>query len=353
MTDTKADQWTWYRAAMAAQHAGKPLPPVSADILETGFYWSKAGRTGGRIPVAIWTDGNGEVVARFGPKSAYKLLSADDAAQQWTWIAGNPVDRETYKFAWDNGKWPDGTPTVAPDAAPAIGDNLPSDPFERLQADVADKTEQAERFLSGAVAKAADKVAADTARNMQSQLLALIKTADGQHETEKKPHLAAGRAVDEKFRFREKVKGVADRLRTVFENFMRAEENRLRAEADRKYREEQAKVAAERARIEAEQAKLMRDDPIQALTSPAPEMPELPLAPEPIKVNVGGGVGRAAGMRDAWVGVIEDHRAALAHYADHPDIIAALEKIVAAAVRAGKATTVIPGVKVENHRRAA
>ena len=111
---TEIDQWTWYRAALAAKTAGKPLPPVSDGRLKSGFFWAKAGRSGGRVPVAIWRDV--AIWVRWGAKGLATHLTVDVAADRWTWIADNPVSRDDYKIAWDTGKWPDGTPTTAPDA---------------------------------------------------------------------------------------------------------------------------------------------------------------------------------------------------------------------------------------------
>lgn len=343
-----ADQWDWYRAALAAKNAGKPLPPVSEGHPQFGFYFAKASKQGGRIPVCIYADKSGEIVARWGIRAEHRF---EDAGAKWTWIADNPIDRESYTFAWSEGTWPDGTPTTAP--ALQSGSNLPTDPFERLMAEVDDKVEQAEILLGRIGVATADKTAADTARNIQAGLLALIKTADTMHKAEKQPHLDAGKAVDDKFRFRETVKDMAGRLRTVFENWMRAEEARARAEAEKRHREEMARAQAERERIEAERAAKLRDDPVAALTEDEPELPELPLAPEPVKVNAGGGVGRAAGLRSVWVPEIIDIEATLKHYAKHPEIRKAIEKIVNSEARIHKEATKIPGVKMREDRRAA
>lgn len=341
-----SDSWAWYRAAIAAKNEGRPLPPVSADKPEFGFFWARASKQGGRIPVCIYADGNGELVARWGTRAEHRL---EDPGARWTWIADQPCERDAYKFAWETGAWPCGTGTTA---AATVGDNLPTDPFDRLQAEVSDTLDRAETFLNDA-SKPADKTRADMARNMQAQLLALTKTADAMHKAEKQPHLDASRAVDEKFRFRDKIDAACKRLRTIFENWMRAEEANARAEAERKHREAVARAEAERARVAAERAKLHRDDPISALTSDEPELPPLPLAPEPVRINVGGGVGRAAGLKSEWVGAVVDYEATLRHFRAHPNIKAEIEKLVKAAVRVGKSQTAIPGVKVTESRRAA
>jgi len=343
-----ADKWDWYRAAIAAKNSGKDLPPVSDGVAHFGFFYQKASRDGGRIPVCIFADKNGDMVARSGTRDEHRI---EDAANKWSWIAGNPVERAEYVYAWEEGKWPDGTPTTAP-KLPA-GSNAPTDPFQRLQYEVDDKMSEAKAFLERMAKGMASKVDADMARNIQAGLLTHIKTADVMHKTEKQPHLDAGKAVDDKYRFRETVKGIADRLRTIFENFMRAEEAKARAEADRKHREAVATALAERERIEADRRKKMADDPVAALTEDEPEMPLIPTAPEPVKINVGGGVGRAAGLKSEWHPEIIDYEATVHHYRLHPDVQAAVEKIVARTTKTDKSATNIPGVKVTEVRKAA
>lgn len=345
-----ADYWAWYRTALDAKNKGEPLPAISADDPQWGFFYAKASKAGGRIPVCIFEDKNGELVARWGTKDSHQF---EDAAKRWTWVAESVVDRGTYKVAWDTGKWPDGTPTTAVDVpAAARDDNLPFDPFDRLKAELDDKLASAAAFLEDAAAKA-DKTRADRARNLQAELLAINKTADTMHETEKAPHLAASRAVDAKFRFRDQVKEVCARLRTVFENIAKRIEAEANEAARRAHAEQVRKAEEERQRIEAERKKKLADDPVAALTEPEPELPMAPAAPEPVKVQVGGGIGRAAGLKTVWTPEIIDYEATLKHYAKHPDVRAVIDKLVKAESRVHKEATSIPGVKMKEERRAA
>lgn len=344
-----SDQWSFWRAALRGERV-----EIRDGVVESGFYWAKASKSGGRKPVAVWRDKAGTFRCRVGAKADAQEIDADKAGERWTWFAANPVTREDYTAAYETGTWPDGTPTVAP--ALVAGSNLPTDPWQRFQAEVDDVLEKAGAFLKSSGAGTAgqiDKTKADMARNIQAQALALVKSADAMHKSEKQPHLDACREVDDKFRFREYLKSAANALRSVFESFMRAEEARMKVEQERAWKAEQERIAVERAKIEAEQATRMADDPIAALTSPEPELPELPPPPPPIKVNVGGGVGRAAGLRTEWVGVVTDYKATLAHFAEHEDVKALIEKLVARAVKAGKGQTKIPGVEVRQDRRAA
>lgn len=342
-----SDQWDWYKAAIKAKNAGKDLPPVSDGKPEIGFFYAKASKAGGRIPVCIYRDSNGDLVARSGTRAEHKI---EDAGARWTWVAGSPIERDNYVHAWEQGVWPDGTPTTAP--AAGVGDNRPSDPAQAVAEEAADKIASAEKWLAAhPVIKTQQE--SDFAANLNRELLGLHKQATALHTTEKAPILEAERAVDEKFRFRVKVKSVADTLRAAFETFMKAEDARRRAEAQKKFEAERAKAEAERKRIEAEREKLRRDDPIAALTSDEPEMPMLPLAPEPVKIQSGGGIGAARGLKTVWVPVIVDHEAALKHYANHPEIKAAVEKLVKAEARVHKQATSIPGVQMQEDRKVA
>lgn len=342
-----ADQWEWYRAALAGKS-----PPINPDTVESGFFYSKASKAGGRVPVAIWRAPDGAFNCRVGTKAGPRNIDASEAAKKWTYVAGNPVSRDDYKVAWETGTWPDGTPTVAPDAATPAKSNLPTDPFERLQAEIADKIASAEEWMK-AHPEAKTKTESDYATNLQREINALLKQADAMHKAEKAPILAAEAAVEEKFRFRVTMKSVAARLKSIFEKFMTAEEDRQKAAAKAKYEAERRAAEIARAEAEKARAKLMQDDPIQALTTPEPELPELPLAPEPVKIQSGGGIGRAAGLKSVWLGEITDLRAVFEHFAETDQVRECLQKLVDATVRTHKSATKIPGVKVTEQRKAA
>jgi hypothetical protein len=326
------DEFQFWRDAIA----GKTVV-ITADAPQSGYYKMRNGRDGIWHPVAIWTV-NGAQVCRVGKETRAPL-------DVWTYCAGNPVTKEAAKHAFATGGWPDMPTNI-------LASNMPSDPLEALKMEIADKQSQAEALLiSGTAEKNSND--ANKARNIQAQLLALEKRADEMFEAEKAPIRALGSAVDEKYRFRSAVKSIADRLRRAYESFAKAEEARLRAEAQKKFEAERAAAEAARKVAEEAQAKLLREDPIAALTSTPEPLPELPLAPEPVKVQIGGGFGRKAGLKTEWVAQIDDYAAATTHFADHPDVKALIEKLATKAVKAAKGAIVIPGVKVIEDRRAA
>ena len=349
---TASDQWEWYREAIAFKRGEFGIRPViNPDTVESGFYYAKASKDGGRVPVAIWRGPDGAFNCRVGTKGKSRNIDADEAAKKWTYVAENYMERDEYKVAYETGTWPDGTPTVAPEVAKA-GSNLPTDPFERLQAEIADKIASAERWMKDHP-EAKSQTEADYATNLQREINALIKQADAMFTTEKAPHLAAAKAVDEKFRFRDGMKAVGTRLKSIFERFMVKKEAEERRKAQEKYEAERRATELARQEAEKARAKMMADDPIQALTTPEPELPELPIAPAPVKVQAGGGIGRAAGLKSVWVGQIEDIDAVFQHFKEVPTVIDALQKLVDATVRTHKGAAKIPGVKVSEERQAA
>lgn len=301
---------------------------ISADNPLPGFYWMRRERGGKRIPVAIWKK-DGVLVCRVGPDQV-------EPTSIWTYCAENKVDRDAAKFAFENGYWPDEPPPIGHNAPPS------DDPFDVLKAEIEAKQEQAQKWL-GARSVITTQADADYATNAQRELLALNKRADAMFTAEKAPHLAASRACDEKYRFRSTVADVAERLRKIYGRFMAAEESRLKAEAAAKHK-------AEQERIEAERKAKLADDPVAALTEPEPQ---LPLMPEPVKVQSGGGVGRRAGLKTVWVPTVTDYAAAAQFYINHPDLRATVDKLVKHAVRDAKGSIVIPGVTIKEEREAA
>lgn len=314
--------------------AGKDVPTHS-DRADPGYYKVRAGRDGAWQPCAIWYRGD-ELVCRVGSE-------ARDPLATWTYAVKNPIAKDVAKFAFDKGYFPD-------EPKPIARSNMPSDPFESLLAEIEDKTAQAEELLKHDIT---DQQACDLRRNMHAQLLALNKSADAMHKEEKAPILEAERNIEAKFAFRKTVASLASALRENFGRWMAAEERRQQEEARRKFEAARAAAEVERKRIEAERAKLKEDDPISALTSPEPELPELPLAPEPVKVSAGGGFGRKAGLKTDWAPEITDYKLAALHVIEHDDVRAAVEKVITRMVKAAKGKVQIPGVAVQTVRKAA
>ena len=76
----------------------------------------------------------------------------------------------------------------------------------------------------------------------------------------------------------------------------------------------------------------------------APAVVEAPVfvAPEPVRIQSGGQRGRKASLRTLTKYELSDYAAALAHVREHPDVVAAVEKVAFAQARAG---ATVPGVR--------
>ena len=306
------------------------MTELHADHPVSGWYRYRPHKDARWQPCVIWRK-DGELVCLLG-----YAKTPTDPHKIWTWVADKKVNKEDAKFAFDNGHWPD-EPPPTPERP-----NMPTDPYEALRAEIADKQEQAEKWLASRPT-ITTQLDADYARNQQAELLALNKRADAMFGVEKAPLIEASRACDAKWSFRKSVADVAERLRKVYGRFLAAEEARLKAEAA-------AKLKAERERIEAERKAKLADDPVAALTEPEPQ---LPLLPEPVKVQAGGGVGRRAGLKTVWVPTVTDYGAAAMFFINHPDLKAEVDRLVKHAVKDAKGSIVIPGVTINEDREAA
>ncbi len=125
-------------------------------------------------PVAIWFE-DGKWHAMRGDRQV-------DASDIWTWCCRNPITYEAYTKAIEGAGWDD-----EPEA-PAIGHNLPSDPFEALQIEFAAEREQAEAFMKKPITTQAE---ADRAAIWSKRLSTIAKKATDLHKVEKQPHLDA------------------------------------------------------------------------------------------------------------------------------------------------------------------
>jgi hypothetical protein len=320
-----ADEFQFWRDAVA----GKAVT-ITADHPQPGYYKMRDGRGGKFLPVAIWRH-NGELVCRVAGERR-------DPLAVWTYCAGNPVKKDDAKHAFDTGTWPGD--------APEIGHNSGD---LSLAEQITEYASMALAWLKKTGIK--DKVTADTAANYRAKLNKLKKEADDARTSEKAPHLAKAREVDEKWRVPiADAAAAAEELRAALTAFMVAEEKRLKAEAEAARKAEEERIAKERERIEADRAEKMRIDPIAAMTDPDPELPMAPVEVEPVKVQAGGQRGRKTGLRTVTVYEVTDYEAALSHVKNHPEVVAAVEKVAKAQAKTG---AVVPGVTASERKVAA
>jgi hypothetical protein len=119
--------WAWWQNALAGT-----IGPIHDGDPQQGYYRTRF-KDKPWEPVAIWFE-DGKWHAMRGDRQV-------DASDIWTWCCRNPITYEAYTKAIEGAGWDD-----EPEA-PAIGHNLPSDPFEALQVEFAAEREQAEAFM--------------------------------------------------------------------------------------------------------------------------------------------------------------------------------------------------------------
>jgi hypothetical protein len=295
---------------------------LHADIPHPGYYKLRRGKDGPYQPVAIWRK-DGHLVCRVAGEMV-------DPLSVWTWCADKPVSKDAAKQAFETGAWPGDV---------AIGHNSGD---MSLADEIKDAVNQALDWLKSSGVK--DKTTMDMAANYRSRLLDLSKKADAERDAKVRPHLDAQREINGTYKpLVDSAKGAADTVRDALSKYMAAEDAKARAAAAEAARIENEKRLAEykRQQEEAEKARLAS---VAAEVPPPPPPPiEAPVfvAPVEVKVQAGGQRGKKASLREITRYQLSDYAAALAHVKDHPDVIAAVEKVAFAQARAG---ATVPGV---------
>ncbi|MGV4796171.1 hypothetical protein [Rhizobium sp. F40D2] len=229
----EVNAWLWWQNALEGN-----IGPIHDGDPQQGYYRTRF-KDKPWEPVAIWFE-DGKWHAMRGDHQV-------DASDIWTWCCRNPITYEAYNKAIEGAGWDD-----EPEA-PAIGHNLPTDPFEALQVEFAAEREQAEAFMKKPITTQAE---ADRAAIWSKRLSTIAKKATDLHKVEKQPHLDAGRNVDNKWRdLKEEPDALSKKLKRHMDAFLQEEARKererqaaARAEADRIQREaDAARVAAEKA----------------------------------------------------------------------------------------------------------
>ena len=245
-----------------AIHPNSPQP---------GFYRRRMRKGGPWVAGAIWSDG-GKLVCRVGNEMF-------DPVEQWTWLAKNPVPEAEVRHWFQHGDWPEATVVELKPALP----NVPVDPYAALMVDVEAACEAAERL---AVVEIDDAVA-DTIGNCIADLRKAKSRCDAMHKIEKAPSLAAGRAVDK--RFKPHV--------TLIEGHAEVLKSRLAKWHDKR-----------RAAILADVAAAGTDGPGDEPVAPFDHL------------KVGGETGRKIGLNVKTHCHVNDHAAALAFFAAYDEV---------------------------------
>lgn len=364
LAETKAapadpNDWTWWQNALKGVRG-----EIHPDDPHTGYYRARRKGRPSDSPIFYWiSTKTGEQRCHMDGQD-YPLHGEDlpngkrkpGALDIWPYASKNPVTKEAYDECLRTGTWPGESEAVT------RSNNAPDDDsFEGLQSSIEEFSREAEKLMKAGAAKTQQQ--ANEAADVADKLNKLFARADKARDTEKRPHLEAGREVDDKWRPLTTAASIYKRLKEVVaEPFLKAEKAR-KEKLEREAREAAAKAQREAAEKEvaakrAAQDAVARGDAATAAKAQAEADAALARAQEaenkadaiastPIKA---GTRGRATSLRSAKVAKIIDYDKLLMSLKDHADIKEAVEKIANASARAGIA---LPGMELDKDEAAA
>lgn len=223
-----SEDFTFWRAQLAGKN-----PELEDTLPRVGFYRKVDD------PVMIRVV-DGVMWAWIGRKGAQRAVKADDSFAETTFsfFCRNAITSEVYEaVANNNALWPD----APPDVKGEIGDNLPSDPFERLLVELEAHEERIALFLQTPIA---DEEQATKAGLWSGKVAGLRKDLNALREAEKRPHDEAAKAVQAKFVPKvDLADALAKKLKAHLEPWLLAKKRK--AEAEERERQEAARKAAE------------------------------------------------------------------------------------------------------------
>lgn len=323
--------WAWYQNALKGDFG-----PMHEGDPQQGYYRTRF-KGGQWEPVAIYyPEGSDQLVAYRGRKEV-------DPAETWNFCRTHPITYEAYMKALEGGGFDD-EPALA-----TIGDNSGADdPFEAIMQELAGEKEMADEFLKAPVKTQAD---ADKAGIWAKRLSDLAKRADNLRVVEKEPHLAASRAVDDKWRAPVgQAKDLSVALKLHVEPFLKAK---------KREEEERARKAAEEAaalRRKAEEAarKASTDNDQKAEQERAELLRQAEAADKAAEVKnaQAGRTGAKVSIRTEKKARVVDYHAAAKAMLDmnHADLKATIDQLAQRAVKAGVS---LAGVEVDTVEKVA
>jgi hypothetical protein len=319
------ERWMWWQNALKApDKIGSATTPIHPGEYQLGYYRTRS-KGGQWEPVGIYPDESGLV-------SAWRAGEAvDDIPRLFEWCCRNPISYDAYVKALDGGGFDDEPPA-------GLGHNATSDdPLEAIRLELLGEIETASEFMRAEVKSQAD---ADKAGIWAKRFTDLSKRADNHRVVEKEPHLAASRAVDDRWRDPiAEAKDWAAKLKRHVEGFLIAQK-RAEEERQRKAREEaemlrrQAAEEARRANESDQKSAQERERANENAARLAEQAAAAEAEAEARKVNAGR-TGARVSVRVEKVGVVTDYgKAAAALVAmKHPDMLAEIDRLAKAAAK--------------------
>jgi hypothetical protein len=327
----------WRERLKTGAELGTPglpyLPGTSHDEPQPGLYRVREMKGGPLVPMQIWlVNQDGATMHTWddglelrGTIAGLKS-SVANLGQRWMWA--HPVSKADKAHFDEHGHWPDDIPK--------IGDNSGNvTPLEELQ----DYIEQAVKWIDGREIK--DAQTANQAGNYVGKIAALRLAIDKEREAKVRPHLDAQQQINGEYNpLIKTAKDLETKIKRAMDTFAATEKRRLEAEARAKYEAEQKRIAEERAAY-------LAANPIAEYTEPEPE---LPMAPEPVKVALGGAHGNRITLRSVTEYVLVDYDAVVQALKNNPKVIEVITSVAKAQAKAG---VVIPGIEARQVERVA
>lgn len=190
---------------------------------------------------------------------------------------------------------------------------------------------------------------AEQARDLLARITASSKSAEDTRKAEKQPHLDAARDVDARYEpIKTLLTACTAPVKRLLEGWLHKERERQAAEAAAA-RAEAQRLAAEAAKAAAAQRSIAETAAAQVAVQRAEAAALDARRAEAAKTQVASAIGgaRAATLRRTWFAKLVSVPLACRRYGNHPDVIAVLEKLASAEVRAAKGKISIPGFEVQ------
>lgn len=314
---TASDDFSWWRNALAGNRG-----PISDGDPQPGFYRQK-NRAKVYEPVAYWKDSaTGEMRCHVNGRQPDELRMMEI----WPYASKNPITEETYWHRMDTGEWPD-VDASASQAAKGPTLDPEADPVASLKAEIDTASEGLDAYKEIKTDEASAR-----AQTLRSTLQTLSSKADKAREAEKAPHLAAGRAVDEKWQPLVKdAKAKADKIRAAMEAWEN-EKRRLAREAEEATRAALAATSAE--------------DHANAGSNAPPQIETRPPLPAPA-TQIRGGSGRVASVGTKNVLISIDLQKCWDKMGGQPEVYNLFMELAEKAIAAGKFTAADLGAVFE------
>lgn len=317
----------------------------TADGYTDGFWRAHAAKTKTDYPVAIWHDGDDEMI-QVGRKQFAGNLPEGNDFRDGTWQHCTAVTKEEYDAAVETGFWPDGKPARKMDETERMGIDISAgDNAAPVEETIADQITS----LAAKIDKTPEPTTQDQANALSGlldKMRVLLRLAEAERVKLKEPHLQAGREVDATWsaiKTPGEQAGIAGEARR--KAFLRKEQARLDEEARQERIKQQAVIAAENERIrlenearfaEAQQAGAADVELVPEVTAPAPIV-------EPPRATAGSAFGRASGLKKVKVVDAIDYPVLTKHLLDVGDENFR-EYLMTRAKAATRAKVTLPGV---------